>query len=161
MGSRGARTIYRYRQSTPWGAGLGVAIVALLWGIALWSAVSNDQLGAILFRIAVAGTLLVLFLALTFSSMTIIVNDREIVWWFGVGFPRGRFKLDQLLDATATRTSILEGWGIHLTSRGWLWNLRGLNAVRLRGAHRVVLLGTDRPQELLDAVARARWTSVA
>ncbi len=161
MDSRSARTIYRYRQSTPWGASLGVGALVVLWAIALWSAVSNDQLWPIALRIAIGGTAVVLLLALTFSSMTIVVNDREILWWFGVGIPRGRFKLDQLLDANATRSSLWEGWGIYLTRRGWLWNLRGLNAVRLRGARRALLLGTDRPQELLDAIARARWTGVA
>jgi hypothetical protein len=154
-------TIYRYRQGTPWGASLGVGGIVVLWSVALWGAISNDQFWPIALRIAVGGTLLIVMLALTFSSMTILVNDREIVWWFGIGLPRGHFRLDQLLDANATRTSFWGGWGIHLTTRGWLWNLRGLNAVRLRGTRRSLLLGTNRPQELLDAIARARWTSLA
>lgn len=155
-------TIYRYRQGTPWGASLAVIGVALLWGIALWSAVADEQTLALALRVAVGGTLLTFVLALTFSSMTIVVNDREIAWWFGIGWPRGRIPLDQLLDAAAVRTTLLQGWGIHLTASGWLWNLRGLNAVRLRSTRRrAVLLGTARPQELLDAIARARWTRIA
>lgn len=143
-----------------WAGALCLVVLAALWGWALWSALAAAGAWVLPFRIAGGATLFVFVLALTFSSMTIVVRPGEIAWWFGVGWPRGRLSLDGLADASATRSAFWQGWGVHLTRKGW--NLRVHNAVRLRTAgNRSVLIGTDRPQELLDAIARARWAGAA
>lgn len=149
--------IYKHTQRAAWFVVLTLLAIVVLWAAMVWSVLSNPQVGSLAFRIA-GGVTVVLLLALMFSSLTIAVREDEVVWWFGLGWPRGRMLLADVLDAAATRTTPLQGWGIHLTTSGWLWNVSGLNAVRLRNANKhIVLLGTDRPQELLDAIARARW----
>jgi hypothetical protein len=63
----------------------------------------------------IAGALLVpLFLA--FDGLTIRIVGKELRWAFGVfGFPRGRIALARIAEASATRTTFLDGWGIRLT----------------------------------------------
>lgn len=152
--------LYRRRQRSLWASAVAVLTLVLLWGWAFWSSLAATHAWILPFRVAGAATLAVLVLSLTFSSMTIVVRPGEVTWWFGVGWPRGRLSLDGLADASATRGAIWQGWGAYLTGR--VWNLRLHNAVRLRTAsNRSVLLGTDRPQELLDAIARARWAGAA
>ncbi len=138
-----------------------LALIAL-WSWALWDALASAGGWMLPLRIAGGATLALLLVTTTLSSMTILVKEGEVEWWFGFGWPRGRVLLDGLVDASATRGTLWQGWGIYLTIAGWLWNVRALNAVRLRTAGSgSVLLGTNRPQELLDAIARARWAGVA
>ncbi len=133
-------------------------VLIALWSWSLWDALASNGGWSLSSRIAGGVTLVVLLAMTTLSSMTILVREGEVEWWCGAGWPRGRVLLGGLVDASATRSSLWQGWGIYLTAAGWGWNARALNAVRLRTAGTgSVLLGTDRPQELLDAIARARW----
>lgn len=104
----------------------------------------------------------ILFFALLimslFSSMTVRVTTAELVWWMGSmrGFGK-TIPIDQIASAEAIRTSLFEGWGIHLTWHGWLWNVSGFNAVEIKlksGAHYAV--GTPDPKALTAAIKRAR-----
>lgn len=95
--------------------------------------------------------------AFTFSTLKVRVTDAEVSWTFSFGFPSGRVALDNLASAEATSVSILNGIGIHLTLRGWLWNVHTGRAVwlrRKRGA--AVLLGSDDPDALVAAIEQAR-----
>ncbi len=156
------RILYKYKKGTPWGAALGFGCLVALWAVVLWSAVSREQSRSLTLEIAIGGTIAILIFALALSSVTVVVSDREIRWWLGMGFPRGHLPLERLIDAAATHGKFWEGWGSYLTGSGWIPRVRALNAVRLRGPRRrCVVLATDRPQELLDAIARARWTTEA
>ncbi len=47
------------------------------------------------------------------------------------------------------------GWGIHLTPYRWLYNVSGLEAVAITLRNgRKFALGTDDPQDLVDAIER-------
>jgi hypothetical protein len=105
----------------------------------------------------IAGALLVpLFLA--FDGLTIRIVGKELRWAFGVfGFPRGRIALARIAEASATRTTFLDGWGIRLTRRGWLFNVSGCEAVLIRKTDgKTFLLGTDEPHKLVAAIERAK-----
>jgi hypothetical protein len=57
------------------------------------------------------------------------------------------------LTIEVTRTRVIEGRGIHLTSRGWLYNVSGFQAVEIhlkRGKR--FLLGSDEPEKLVMAL---------
>ncbi len=86
------------------------------------------------------------------------VDERFVSWSFTVGFPAGNIAVSDIESAAATRTNVLEGWGIHWTFfHGWLWNVSGFQAVEIRyGGGKRVTLGTDDPQGLVDAVERFR-----
>ena len=93
-----------------------------------------------------------------FSVLTTSVRDDTIRWFFGLGFPGGSMSVFDCERAEIVRTSLLEGWGIHLTPwHGWLWNASGFQAVELfRKGRTSVTLGTNDPQGLLVAIDGAR-----
>ena len=94
---------------------------------------------------AIAGSL--------FSTLTIEIKDGELLFWFGIGLIRKRMSLSAVASCKSTTTSILSGWGIHLTLRGWLYNVSGFNAVEitLKSGKRF-LLGSDEPNTLCAAI---------
>ena len=99
--------------------------------------------------------------AVGFSSLTIQVTDRSLVWCFGPGLFRKAVPLAEISAAEVTRTRWLDGWGIHLTRRGWLYNVWGFDAVLVTRANgKSFLLGTDEPERLrlaiLEGVAMTR-----
>jgi hypothetical protein len=93
--------------------------------------------------------------AYMFSSLTIQVTDRALHWCFGPGMFRKQVALAEIQSVEITRTRLLEGWGIHKTSRGWLYNVSGFDAVliKLHGG-KSLLLGTDEPDRLRSALVR-------
>lgn len=105
-------------------------------------------------RITMAASILAIGLsALAFSSLTIEVGDGMLAWSFGPGILRKSVALSSIANVAATTTTFLEGWGIHFTGRGWLYNVSGRDAVlvTLRDGKQF-LLGTDEPAALLQAI---------
>lgn len=48
------------------------------------------------------------------------------------------------------RSHILTGWGIHRTSKGWLWNIGGFDCVRIEtGRDKNIFVGTDDTENLV------------
>lgn len=88
-----------------------------------------------------------------FHSLTIEVGEGELRWRFGPGLIRKRVALDLILTAQPVRTNVHEGWGIHLSRFGWLYNVLGYDAVAIKmknGQH--FALGTDEPEALCIAL---------
>ena len=84
-----------------------------------------------------------------FHSLTVEITEGELRWRFGPGLIRKRVSLDQIVSVQAVRTNWLEGWGIHLSRYGWLYNVSGFDAVAIKmknGQH--FALGTDEPEKL-------------
>jgi hypothetical protein len=93
--------------------------------------------------------------AYMFSSLTIRITDRALHWCFGPGIFRKTLSLADIKTVEVTRTRLLDGWGIHKTSRGWLYNVSGFDAVHITlYSGRGVLLGTDEPDRLRNAIVR-------
>jgi len=46
------------------------------------------------------------------------------------------------------RSHFLSGWGIHLTKKGWLWNIGGFDCVCIEMGKKRTLVGTDDPDGL-------------
>jgi hypothetical protein len=91
-----------------------------------------------------------------FSSMTIQITDRALRWQFGPGLIRKEVPLREIERAEVTGTTLLQGWGIHYTSRGWLYNVSGFGAVAVRlKSGKQFLLGTDEPKRLCDAISHS------
>ncbi|HEY0970125.1 MAG TPA: DUF3093 family protein [Gemmatimonadales bacterium] len=108
-------------------------------------------------RVTVVAALLVMMISVwTFSSLTVTVDDTHLRWHFGPGLVRKKVPLADIVSVERTRTSLLSGVGIHLTPRGWLYNVWGRDAVwvRLRGGKQF-LLGSDEPDSLAAAIRRS------
>lgn len=102
-----------------------------------------------------ASALVLGWVAATFTVLTVEVDDRIEVR-FGGGWPRRRLPLGSVVAADAVRNRWWYGWGIRYLGEGWLWNVYGLDAVRLElDTGRALWIGTDDPQGLLLAVRQA------
>ena len=97
--------------------------------------------------------LVMLTAAFVFSSLTIVVRDGQLSWWFGPGVVKKTVPLSSIVSAELTTTTVLNGWGIHLTLRGWLYNVAGRRAVLVtQRDRRRFLLGSDEPEQLVQAI---------
>lgn len=84
-----------------------------------------------------------------FHSLTIEVTDRELRWGFGPRVFRKTVALGEIASARIVRTNWIEGWGIHYSRFGWLYNVSGFEAVAITLKNgRKFALGTDEPAVL-------------
>jgi hypothetical protein len=117
-------------------------------------------IGLIVCKPVLIGVPLLLVCGWRFHSLTIEITDGELRWQFGSGLIRKRVPLHDIASTRPVRTMVCEGWGIHLSRFGWLYNVSGFDAVAitLRNGKRFAL-GTDEPDKLaasLTLPARAR-----
>ena len=135
---------------------LGGALLAGLPLIYYAFMAENGELG--MFGYAMLGA--VGILAVLFSSLTVKVDDEELVFYFGPGFWTRRFALDDIISVEVVRNSPFYGWGIRYTHHGWLYNVSGLWAVELtiRGEGQI-RIGTDEPETLKRAIEAAQAPS--
>jgi len=71
-------------------------------------------------------------LAWLFSSLTIEVNEHDLLWYFGPGIWRYRIALAEIETTQAVRNSFWNGFGIRMRPSFRLYNVSGLDAVELR-----------------------------
>lgn len=91
-----------------------------------------------------------------FWKLTITIDEHVVRASFGPGFVYKEISLAQIESAVPVRTTWWEGWGIHRTRFGWLYNVSGSDAVAIRLRNgRQLALGTDQPEELAAAIGRA------
>lgn len=117
----------------------------------------------IFFRIGLVGTaprlalqvvaLALVVAAITFSYQTIEVTDTEVVSRFALGIMPKRILLADIVRVEFAPSTWYEGWGIRLTTRGWLYNVSGFGAVEFstRDGNRM-RFGTDDSSNLIAAV---------
>lgn len=122
LGRAQMKPLYRHRQSGP----------------ALQSALVCSSAGTLVLGLITGGAFIVLPAAVLLavaswacSSLTVEVSPDELTWFFGPGLFRRHVFRDEILKASPARNKWWWGWGIHLTSRGWLYNVAGLEAVEI------------------------------
>ena len=98
--------------------------------------------------------------AFIFSSLTIEVTDRSLRWWFGPGLLKKEVPLHTIQDVKTGKSRLADGWGIHYTGKGKLYNASGYPMIIVDiAAGPPFMLGTDEPERLqaaiLDALAAA------
>ncbi len=95
--------------------------------------------------------LLLLVLAASFQYLTVEDRGERLSISFGpIPLFRRSVKYEDIVSAEVGRTTILDGWGIHLSLRGgWVWNLWGRDCVVVRLKNGGTLrLGTDDAETL-------------
>jgi len=92
--------------------------------------------------------------AACFSTLRTRVDETGVSWEFGLGFPRGSLRFDEIEAVSLTKTTRGEGYGIHFTGRhGWLWNASGRDAVMIRKRNgAAITLGSDDALGLYEAI---------
>jgi hypothetical protein len=102
--------------------------------------------------VAAMAILLILF-AWLFSSLKIEVNEENLVFWFGPGWLRRIIPLAEIVSCKIVRNPWYYGWGIHMTPKGWIYNVSGLRGVEIvLTSGKTLRLGTDEPQALANAI---------
>jgi hypothetical protein len=90
-----------------------------------------------------------------FSSLTVIVSDDDVRWYFGPGLWSYRTALDDIASSHAVRNNWLNGFGIRMGSGFRLYNVSGLDAVELKLKNgEVRRIGTDDAPGLAAALQR-------
>ena len=101
--------------------------------------------------------LIALLLCLTwlFSSLTVEVDGEELRHYFGPGFWKKTYLLEEIESIKQVRNTWIFGWGIRITPHGWLYNVSGLDAVQIQlRSGRKFRIGTDDPQGMIDAISQ-------
>ena len=92
-------------------------------------------------------------LVILFWSLTVELRPGTLRLKFGLGLFKKTIPLSKIQGCRIVRNPWYYGWGIHLTPRGWLYNVSGFEAVELDltdGRH--VRIGTDEPEALGQAI---------
>lgn len=122
------------------------AIVVMLVGVAFLSPIA---------RVAILIAVPLALCAWMFSKLTVTIDEQKLRASFGPGLIYKDVPLSKIESAVPVRTTFAQGWGIHLTRFGWLYNVSGRDAVaiRLRDGSQLAI-GTDQPEELAAAIRR-------
>jgi hypothetical protein len=101
-------------------------------------------------------SIILLVCLVLFYRLKITIEDETLCASFGPGIIRKRVRLKEIVGCEPIRIRWWYGWGIHLTSCGWLYNVSGFDAVAitLRDGKRFAL-GTDDPHGLTEAIRAA------
>ena len=96
-------------------------------------------------------------LSILFFNLTVKVNKREVVWYFGPKFWRKSLPISEVVECSVVQNSFLNGFGIRDIGTGWLYNVSGLLAVEMKlKSGSVIRLGTNEPEFLKNAIESAR-----
>ena len=107
-------------------------------------------------RITAAVILTLLVSMVLFASLTVEIREGFLRWRFGPGLIRKQVRLAEIERTQAVRNRWYYGWGIRLTPHGWLYNVSGLEAVKVQlHTGKKFRLGTDEPEELVRALQAA------
>jgi hypothetical protein len=137
---------YRHTQRGTWIVVLCLAFAALDAAIA-WR--NGQWLPAVVLVVLIA-------VAILFSSLTVEVSDNELRWYFGPGFWSYRLPLDEIETIATVRNHWWNGFGIRVAADFRLYNVSGLDAVELRlRSNEIRRIGTDDPQGLAAALKSA------
>lgn len=94
--------------------------------------------------------LLMLVLAASFHFLRVEDEGDRLSISFGpLPLFRRSVKYEDIVSVETGRTTILDGWGIHMSLRGgWVWNIWGRSCVVLRLRKGILRLGTDDADQL-------------
>jgi hypothetical protein len=110
-------------------------------------------------RAWVQGWVIILFATLmyAFSRLTVEVERGVLTVSFSNGLLRRTIDLSTVHLVEEVELPWYSGWGVHMTSRGWLYNVHGRSAIALSLANgRTFTVGTDEPAQLMAAIQSAR-----
>ncbi len=148
-GDRDTPMIVRY-QHTQFGT---VTLVGLLAGAAVLALVGyrSPVPSTRFLPWAIASAFAVL--AWLFSSLTVEVTEREVLWRFGPGLWTHSLARSEIETVRIVRNKWTNGFGIRMRPGFRLYNVSGLDAVELRlRSGEIRRLGTDDPQGLAAAL---------
>lgn len=136
-------TTYHHTQKAPMYL-LLVSISVLLFILA-WSLRQHPPVSIIM---PIAGSAM-LILGLSFRHLTVADEGDHLAIQFGpLPLFRRTIRYQDIRQVEAGRTTVLDGWGIHLSMQGgWVWNIWGRDCVVVHHSG-ILRIGTDDAQNL-------------
>jgi hypothetical protein len=108
-------------------------------------------------RVVLVLLLVLIPITLVFSRLTVEVAEGELRFWFGGGFWKTRIPLSDIASIERVQNQWWWGWGIRYTPDGWLYNVSGVEAIRVtRKSGSTLRIGCPEPRDLARAVDAAR-----
>lgn len=101
---------------------------------------------------------LIIFIMVSFSTLTTIVAENYLQVKFGYGIFKKKFLLTDIASVKQVRNSWLYGWGIRLWlwPKMWVYNVYGLKAIEIvMKDGKIYRIGTDVPGELETTIKQA------
>lgn len=128
-------------------------VILLLGAIVLASLASLEPSPARWISLALAVGMGIL--AGLFSSLTVVVDDDGLRWFFGPGAWNYRLARAEIESVRVVRNGWLNGFGIRMRPGFRLYNVSGLDAVELGLKNgEIRRIGTDDPSGLAAALTR-------
>lgn len=95
--------------------------------------------------------LLMLTLAMSFHYLAVEDQGDRLSISFGpLALFRRYVRYDDIIEVERAQTTLLDGWGIHLSLRGgWVWNIAGRDCVLIRLQRSKLWLGSDDAERLV------------
>lgn len=138
-----------------------ISLLSIIFCLALLFITGFDEA----FPVIIVGSVILLLAIclLIFYKLTITVDDTYLAFSLGIGWVKRRYLLSDIESCTPVKNSAIYGIGIRMIPSGWLFNVSGRTAIELtfKNSKNKIRIGTDRPQEIADEVAKKLSTSVA
>jgi hypothetical protein len=142
--------------------GVGAAAMFALGGALVGLLLGKESQAVVPLVAAVPGLAVLIYCLAIFRCLRVDVHADRIELAFGARAhgglrgPRRRVPLERIVSVRPGRSRAIYGWGMRWVPGGRLWNVWGLDVVELVLANgKRLLIGTDRPIELADAIGRA------
>jgi hypothetical protein len=101
-----------------------------------------------------------ILMCMLFSSLKVEETGDNLKISFGPGFPRKNIPFADIASCEKVSYHWIVGYGIHLISGGWMYNVSGNQAVKLNLRNgKVYQVGTDEPDQLMAVIRRRLETS--
>jgi hypothetical protein len=137
---------YRHTQSSP----LCIVIYSMAILFFVLVGVLRDE--TVIQRVFPPVGVLMLCLAGSFHHLKVEDQGEQLSIRFGpLPLFRRSVKYENIVSVKKGRTTILDGWGIHMSAGGgWVWNLWGRDCVVFQLRHGILKLGTDDVEQLIE-----------
>ncbi|OGG80511.1 hypothetical protein A3A39_00315 [Candidatus Kaiserbacteria bacterium RIFCSPLOWO2_01_FULL_54_13] len=99
----------------------------------------------------------IVFILVSFSTLTVTIDEQFVQIKFGYGIFRKKFLLSEITSAKAVKNHWYYGWGIRIWfwPYMWIYNVSGFDAVEIvMKSGKIYRIGTDVPIELEMALCR-------
>ena len=132
---------------------LFVALVVIVFFAWLYWAIPETEPHFIIAALMAA----IVFILVSFSTLTVTIDEQFVRIQFGYGIFRKKFLLSEITSATAVKNHWYYGWGIRIWfwPYMWIYNVSGFDAVEITMRDgKIYRIGTDVPTELEMALRR-------
>ncbi|KAF5413958.1 MAG: hypothetical protein C5S48_10340 [Candidatus Methanogaster sp.] len=91
-----------------------------------------------------------------FATLNVVIEEDVLRIRFGPGVIRKNFSLKDIESCHVVKNPWYYGWGIHLTTHGWIYNVSGSYGVEIKmKTGKKCRIGTDVPNDLETAIRQS------